>query len=281
MKLVKQKFFVNDKLGEEEPYSYYDDINIDIETTAMAVNKILELDEDLPHELQPNDGSMNIKTVNSNSGEMDGLEPCTKYALEVTVVYNNNATAASEQKMFNTVCTSGTPCDEDEWQETLEIIQEAKDDALEIVATLRGCQDDKFLLSLTCNHMSDNCKDYTGPGNYDNGKFEVVLSNLAFCTSYEMVLGKESTSIQRDFVSIQNPNMVMNLTDMNIEMKHVKFGQYPSLTEGSVTASWTHHHACISTYGIRLCQEERCGQSFKPAEHCQPYRLVIRPDTRH
>ena len=72
---------INDKLGEKEPDSHYDDIDIDIETTAMAVNKILELDEDLPNKLQP----MNIKTVNSNSGEMDGLEPCTKYALEVTV----------------------------------------------------------------------------------------------------------------------------------------------------------------------------------------------------
>ena len=192
-------------MGKEEPYSYYDDIDIDIETTAMAVNKILELDEDSPKKIQHNNGSMNIKRVNSNSGEMDGLEPCTKYALEVTAVYNNNATAASEQKLFSTVCKSGTPCDEDEWQETLEITQEAKDDALEIVATWRGCQEDNFLLSLTCKYMSDNCKDYSGPGNYDNGKFEVVLSNLAFCTSYEMVLGKESKSIQRDFVSIPNP----------------------------------------------------------------------------
>ena len=111
----------NKREDKEVPISDYDDIDIDIETTAMeeSVNKILELDEDLPKNAKASDGFLNIKTVNSNSGEMDGLEPCTKYSLEVTAVYNNNATAASEQKRFNTECKSGTPCDQDEWQESL------------------------------------------------------------------------------------------------------------------------------------------------------------------
>ena len=52
---------VNDKFGKEELDSYYDDIDIDIETTAMAVNKMLDIDEDLPNKLHPNDGSMNVK----------------------------------------------------------------------------------------------------------------------------------------------------------------------------------------------------------------------------
>eukprot|EP00092_Neocalanus_flemingeri_P029036 GFUD01031522.1.p1 GENE.GFUD01031522.1~~GFUD01031522.1.p1 ORF type:complete len:2660 (+),score=730.01 GFUD01031522.1:322-8301(+) len=287
------------KVEEEGSGSDYYDIDIDLATTAMAenVNKILGLDDDLP---EKSDNSLKTKIVDSNSGEIDGLESCTKYALEVIAVYKNNATVPSEQKQFNTKCTSGTPCDPDDWQDTLEISQESEDDSLQIIFTWKGCPNDIFMLKLTCQQTSDKCKVYSEPGNYKNGQFEVTLTSLAFCTPYKMSLVKETTSIQREFVSIQNPDEQMNLTDFKLEMKSLKFGLYPSATEGSATASWVHDHVCIPTYGIRLCGEDKCGESVQTAgkvgekieidlhmiagllrlQHCMPYQLYILPDTQ-
>ena len=115
------------KTIEEGSGSNYDDIEIDIETTAIAVHKILALDEDEPDKPGSENTYLKIKRVNSNSGAMYGLEPCTQYALEVTTVFSNNATADSEPKKFKTQCELDTPCDEEEWQETFHIIQKATD----------------------------------------------------------------------------------------------------------------------------------------------------------
>jgi hypothetical protein len=113
--------------------------------------------------------------------------------------------------------------------------------------------------------MSDDCQVYSQPGNYKDGQFEVTLSSLAFCTPYVMSLVKASTSIQREFVSVQNPEKQVKLTDFKIKMKSQKFGQYPSSTECSITASWVHDHACATAYGIRLCAEDKCGELVKTA----------------
>jgi hypothetical protein len=79
---------------EEGSGSDYYDIDIDVATAAMAenVNKILGLDDETTETSRNIDNFSQIKIVDSNSGEIGGLEPCTKYALEVTAVYTNNAT---------------------------------------------------------------------------------------------------------------------------------------------------------------------------------------------
>ena len=276
------------------------DTTVNIEKTAMTTKNILELGKDSLGNTENIDGNMRTKHVTSNSGVMEGLEPCTNYGLEVIAVYSNNATAVSEQKRFSTACDKGAPCDEEEWQETFEIVQQAMGHSLEISATWRGCQNDNFLVVLSCDNGVNSCKEQSGPGNYRSGKFETVMTNLTYCTPYKIVLSKQSTSIQREFVSIQNLNISLNLSDISIEMNSVKYGQYPSLTEGTVTATWTHSHACISTYGVKLCKGEQCGESFQPAgnvgekmeldlhqipgilrlSHCQQYQLYIMPGTR-
>ena len=78
-----------------------------------------------------------------------------------------------------------------------------------------------------------------------------------------MDLVKDKTSIQRDFVSIQYPEKHGNLTDFKINMKSLKFGQYPSSTKGSITAFWVHDQACVPAYGIRLCDEVKCDKTVR------------------
>ena len=204
---------------------------------------------------------MTTKTVISNSGMMDGLEPCTNYALEVAAVYHNNATVDSEEKKFQTQCGSEALCDEEEWQESFQINQQTKEDSLEISASWRGCENDHFMFEMKCSKSSENCKEYSSPGTYETGQFNVILSGVTFCTAYLVVLTKDSTSIQREIVSLQNTNVPLILPDITIEMKSSKYGHHPSLTEGTITATWTNSYACILTYGIRLCQEETCGES--------------------
>ena len=49
-----------------------------------------------------------------------------------------------------------------------------------------------------------------------------------------------------------------------MKMGSARYGQYPSLTEGTVTATWSHTLAYISTYGVRMCKDEQCIKSFQP-----------------
>ena len=184
------------------------------------------------------------KVVDSNSGENGGLEPCTKYSLEVTAVYKNNVTVISEGKTFKTDCSPETRCYQEEWQDTIKINQYSEEGSLKIVFTWQGCPDDVFLLKLTYQEISGS-KAYSEQGSYQDGQFEVTLTDLKFCTPYTMDLVKDKTSIQRDFVSIQYPEKHGNLTDFKINMKSRKVGQYPSSTKGSITAFWVHDQACV------------------------------------
>ena len=78
-----------------------------------------------------------MKKVSLSAGEIEGLDPCTKYELEVTAVYNNNESSPPETKTFQTSCKAGIYCDPEAWQESLEIVQDVREGILKGLSTSR------------------------------------------------------------------------------------------------------------------------------------------------
>ena len=56
----------------------------------------------------------------------EGLEGCTSYDQEVIAVYSNIVIAVSQQKRSSTASDQEAPCNEEEWHESFEDVQQAK-----------------------------------------------------------------------------------------------------------------------------------------------------------
>ena len=107
------------------------------------------------------EGMENMEFDSTYSG-MNGLEECANFGLEVIAVYSNKATAVSGQKRSSITCDQEVPCDEEEWQGSFEVVQQARGPSLEISASWRGCQVDSFYVVWTRDKGDDPCKDYSG-----------------------------------------------------------------------------------------------------------------------
>ena len=70
---------------------------------------------------------------------------------------------------------------------------------------------------------------------------------------------------EEDPLALCDTSQKLELEDFLVDMKVKRYGQEPGETEGLASVSWTHSLACVSTYGIHLCDEEICWKGIVEA----------------
>ena len=100
-KRKKRSAFYEDDSSIEALLSL-DDVSYETEEYINDIERILSLDTE--RENAKNKNNDLFAKVDTNSGEIKGLDPCSSYTLDVRAVYQHDVLIDSEEKEFHTLC---------------------------------------------------------------------------------------------------------------------------------------------------------------------------------
>ena len=142
----------------------------------------------------------------------------------------------------------------------------------------------------------------SGAKSSTNHQFQTLCSDEPEPDTSTEIVETTTTSVMEDPLATCDVSRKLELEDFVVDMKVKSYGQTPEETDGLTLVSWTHSMACISTYGLHLCQtgEESCwegslesgslGATMKQdlaplilpdkLQQCSHYKLTILPSDK-
>ena len=120
------------------------------------------------------------------------------------------------------------------------------------------------MLLLDLNHIQVDTVYRSGAKASTNHQFQALCSDeMEPDATTEGLIIEEGTT--EDPLALCDTSQKLELEDFLVDMKVKRYGQEPGETEGLASVSWTHSLACVSTYGIHLCDEEICWKGIVEA----------------
>ena len=223
-----------------------DDISNESDEYLSDIERILSLDHERENAKSNNNDF--VAKVETNSGEIKGLDPCSSYTLDVRAVYQHDVLIDSEEKEFHTLCQEA--CDAsgldfeasmDESTKMVTIKLENEPDCIKEYA-LKYCINQNQTCDSRHNLKSTNseliildafkpCLDYD-------------VSLLPVSDENELMTHEESQwdNATNKLIKFESSNEPPVSTDSSVR----------SLTHQAATISWLRPNECVDGYRISL-----------------------------
>ena len=226
-----------------DDFSYENGLNDDEYIDEMDdIESILSLDKE---NYQNNEENF-ISIVDTTSGEIKGLDPCSSYTLDVQAVYDYNVKIDSEKKEFNTLCQAS--CDTsnldfrpsfDEGSNEMTIKIEKEPDCVQEYAF-------KYCIQQTCK------SEY----NLKSTNSELVISGAVQpCLEYDFFLMpiSDKTELNRDEEN-EWDNAIHKIINFKSSHETPISTDYSvgGLSHQNVNISWMKPNECVDGYRISV-----------------------------
>lgn len=208
------------------------------------IRRILSLDYE--RENVNSDDNYLFAVVDTNSGEIEGLDPCSSYTLDVQAVYNHNIRINSEEKEFDTLCK--VTCDTHD----LDFMASIKNNTKKVVIKIESDPDCTTEYALKyCNKQ--NCQ---SEHNLKSTNSELIINDTFYpCLEYEFYLMPNFKKGKLTTEGSEWDNARYRLIKFESSHDRPISGVVEMLSHESVNISWLKPNECVDGYRISLYEK--------------------------
>ena len=208
------------------------------------IRRILSLDYE--RENVNSDDNYLFAVVDTNSGEIKGLDPCSSYTLDVQAVYNHNIRINSEEKEFDTLCK--VTCDTHD----LDFKASIKNNTKKVVIKIESDPDCMTEYALKyCNKQ--NCQ---SEHNLKSTNSELIINDTFYpCLEYEFYLMPSFNKGKLTTEGSEWDNARYRLIKFESSHEPPISGAVETLSHESVNISWLKPNECVDGYTISLYEK--------------------------